>query len=604
MTINATQFCGGKKVEKPTMEGNKLYHEVKNGTMVGYLAHKDDKTASKPLGRIAIRPHVAEDGHRIYRAEAQNNVFGKGAGDGLHKAAHDWSMKHFPAKDNTFYDRHPNVYKESPGTRPQHTMGHIDHPSKLDKGGIAKYVKRTKSSGMPSSHYDHIVNNHPRHRSELEYDHRGPVDKSESSFIKDMKPDRIEETGPVKKANKAKKNTSSMEKGIMQPKGNAGPRQRDSSQKARANAKKGNEAQAAGEAHFKSMGRDASKSESTIARAMRVMKSKDEAIMGDVAKAVGKQVKTNVSSLAKYAAKKIKSGVPKAAKAIVYHAGKATAHLIAAGDRYDARRMKDKAAKASATKATAEKKPQAESTTARAMRVMSEAKLTAARDAVIAKADKQANADIGAGSTEVGPGDYMASGKDMLKVVAGMKLKKRVNKVKAKVEAQEYANNWLSDMENLEEGNPLAVMHKHQEAGRHFVAISTERPGLSKKEVKTRNKELVSHARKAGYGVRKVEGHYEGTKETSHIIHAKAPGKESGAELVAFGRKMGHKYDQDSVLHHNGKSARLVGTNKTGYPGKGNADKVGGKLKFNNPASPFQTEMRPGKKKSPARFTT
>ena len=156
----------------------------------------------------------------------------------------------------------------------------------------------------------------------------------------------------------------------------------------------------------------------------------------------------------------------------------------------------------------------------------------------------------------------------------------------------------------LQESNPLARMQKFQEEGRHFVAISTERPGLSKNEIKSRNKELVSSAREAGFGVRKTKGMYEGGSETSHIIHAKAPGREAGAELVAFGRKMGQKYGQDSILHHNGKSARLIGTNETGYPGMGKSEKVGEKLKYNRPEQPFQTELRPSKKKSPARFTT
>ena len=46
----------------------------------------------------------------------------------------------------------------------------------------------------------------------------------------------------------------------------------------------------------------------------------------------------------------------------------------------------------------------------------------------------------------------------------------------------------------LDEGNPLARMKKHQDEGRHFIAISTERPGLTKKQVRQRNKELVSSA--------------------------------------------------------------------------------------------------------------
>lgn len=156
----------------------------------------------------------------------------------------------------------------------------------------------------------------------------------------------------------------------------------------------------------------------------------------------------------------------------------------------------------------------------------------------------------------------------------------------------------------LEEGNPLSRMHKHEKEGRHFIAISTERPGLTKKEISQRNKRLVSMARKAGFGVRKAEGRYEGNKESSHIIHAKEAGREAGSELVAFGRKAGQEFDQDSVLHHNGKTARLIGTNETGYPGKDKSEKVGGKLKYNNPESPFQTELKPSKKRSPARFTT
>jgi hypothetical protein len=156
----------------------------------------------------------------------------------------------------------------------------------------------------------------------------------------------------------------------------------------------------------------------------------------------------------------------------------------------------------------------------------------------------------------------------------------------------------------ISEGNPLSRMRSLEKKGHHFIAISTERPGLTKKQVSERNKKLVSMAREAGLGVRKAEGRYEGGKESSHIIHAKKPGRESGAELVSFGRKIGQHFDQDSVLHHNGKTARLIGTNTTGFPGMDKSEKVGGKLKYNSPESPFQTELRPSKKRSPARFTT
>lgn len=155
-----------------------------------------------------------------------------------------------------------------------------------------------------------------------------------------------------------------------------------------------------------------------------------------------------------------------------------------------------------------------------------------------------------------------------------------------------------------EAGNPLARMHKHQEEGRHFIAISAVRPGMSKKEIKSKTKELIQHFTSKGYGVRKAEGHYEGQKEQSIVVHAKAPGREAGAELVAHARAAGEKFNQDSVLHHNGKTARLIGTNETGFPGKGKSEKVGERLKYNDKQSPFQTELRPSKKKAPARFTT
>jgi hypothetical protein len=159
--------------------------------------------------------------------------------------------------------------------------------------------------------------------------------------------------------------------------------------------------------------------------------------------------------------------------------------------------------------------------------------------------------------------------------------------------------------ENLEEGNPLSRMRTLEKEGRHFIAISTERPGLTKKQVAKRNEELMSMAREAGFGVRKTEGRYEGNKESSHVIHARAAGREAGAELVAFGRRAGKHFDQDSVLHHNGKTARLIGTNTTGFPGMDKSEKVGGELKYNpDEKFPFQTELRPSKKRSPARFTT
>ena len=162
----------------------------------------------------------------------------------------------------------------------------------------------------------------------------------------------------------------------------------------------------------------------------------------------------------------------------------------------------------------------------------------------------------------------------------------------------------LKFREFLKEGNPLARMYQHSKEGRHFVGISAARPGQSKKERKAATEKLQKYLRKRGYGYRKAEGHYEGDKEPSLVVHAKRRGTRAGKKLLKLAKKAGSRHDQDSILHHDGKTAKLVGTNKTGFPGKGKSEKVGTKLKYNNPESPFQTELRPGKGRGPARFTT
>ena len=156
----------------------------------------------------------------------------------------------------------------------------------------------------------------------------------------------------------------------------------------------------------------------------------------------------------------------------------------------------------------------------------------------------------------------------------------------------------------ISEGNPLARMFKHSQEGRHFVGISAARPNQTKAERRTETKKLQGYFRKHGFGYRRAKGEYEGESEPSIIVNAKKPGREAGAELLRVAKKAGIKHNQDSILHHDGKTARLIGTNDTGYPGKGKAEKVGTRLKYNNPESPFQTELRPGKHRGPARFTT
>lgn len=159
------------------------------------------------------------------------------------------------------------------------------------------------------------------------------------------------------------------------------------------------------------------------------------------------------------------------------------------------------------------------------------------------------------------------------------------------------------DEEELEEGNPLARVAKFGQEKRHFVALTSERSNKSKKENEKNFKELKGKLKAQGYGYRRAQGQWEGGKEKSLIVHAKKPGDEAGRELVRDMLHHGRHYEQDSILHHNGEAGHLIGTNESGYPGNKKVVRAG-KTSYNNPVSPFQTEFRPGKKKSSARFTS
>ena len=161
----------------------------------------------------------------------------------------------------------------------------------------------------------------------------------------------------------------------------------------------------------------------------------------------------------------------------------------------------------------------------------------------------------------------------------------------------------LTFKEFIVEGNPLSRLSSNIKSGRHFAILSAQRSGLSKQENERRHAGLKKKLTAQGYGHKEVEGHWEGGKEKSIMVNAKKTGATSGAKLRYDMNRHGKAYGQDSVFHHNGTEGKLNGTNRSGYPGKGKSVSVG-KVAYNKPDSPFQTEMRPSKKKAKARFTT
>lgn len=147
---------------------------------------------------------------------------------------------------------------------------------------------------------------------------------------------------------------------------------------------------------------------------------------------------------------------------------------------------------------------------------------------------------------------------------------------------------------NLEEGNPLARVHKHEKEGRPSAGITGWRAGLTDKENKGRMKSFDKDLKDKGYGFRKTQGTWEGGKEDSRYVTAKGKGNRHVKQFKRDMEKLSTKYDQDAVAIRDKKTTNLVGTNNTGYPGKGKVANVG-KTAYNVKDAPFQTEFKPSK---------
>lgn len=95
-----------------------LKSEVKHGTHVAYLVHKDDTEAKAPLARLALKPlhdHANAEGgdkgpgHTILVPEGR--VYGHG-GDAFNSTVNEWAKKEFPAQEGRVYQKNRFVYND------------------------------------------------------------------------------------------------------------------------------------------------------------------------------------------------------------------------------------------------------------------------------------------------------------------------------------------------------------------------------------------------------------------------------------------------------------------------------------------------------------
>jgi hypothetical protein len=157
-----------------------LPEDIKHGTHVAYLHHKNDKSISKPSARIALKPHKNDKGHTILRPS--HNTYGT-ASKSFHHTVNEWAKKHFPATPGKYYSPNDNLYDDDDdegvvefGNHPTDLLKHNTHSDingLIDEHGtvfpkdsikydeVEPYLKGI-SSDKHGSLMDHMLNRAPK----------------------------------------------------------------------------------------------------------------------------------------------------------------------------------------------------------------------------------------------------------------------------------------------------------------------------------------------------------------------------------------------------------------------------------------------------------
>ena len=188
----------------------------------------------------------------------------------------------------------------------------------------------------------------------------------------------------------------------------------------------------------------------------------------------------------------------------------------------------------------------------------------------------------------------------------GISAQVQYRKKKVKMQTfQEYQEQQAYDAltpAELQEASLSRVMKHTQE--RPIAIITAFRGDFARKENDARNRKLMTDIRGAGYGAIKVQGKYVegfGTPEArdgdgmeiSYVVVGNQG--DSSGNLKGFAKKVGKKYDQDSVLYKDAgddQLAILIGTNGTAWPGMNKEVELG---KWHpNRVPEFYSKMRGG----------
>ena len=120
------------------MYRNYIPKDIKEGTHVAYLVHKNDNDLNHPVARIALKPYTSKNGHTILRPEKR--TYGT-ANSNFHKSVTEWAKKHFPLQA-TEYNKNPKLYNDSGNENVYHAR---------------KIGKQVLDSGKLGPHFKHLT---------------------------------------------------------------------------------------------------------------------------------------------------------------------------------------------------------------------------------------------------------------------------------------------------------------------------------------------------------------------------------------------------------------------------------------------------------------
>lgn len=121
-----------------------LPEDVKHGTHVAYLHHKDDPKMKKPLARIAMKKYTNIDDPNDHILRPEDRTYGS-APDAFSHTVNRWVNRHFPGKPDAIYRKNRHIYDDTANSEyviGEHALDKaVNHPDVEIRKAVATNAK-------------------------------------------------------------------------------------------------------------------------------------------------------------------------------------------------------------------------------------------------------------------------------------------------------------------------------------------------------------------------------------------------------------------------------------------------------------------------------